>query len=1686
MKTFFVSSTFKDMNYERDAIREITLPKLNAIAKKYGQSVSFCDLRWGIDTSQMSEEEGSKKVLQVCLDEIDRCRPPLVIIIGERYGWIPPKNLVKSIADYKRLLIDDYEKSVTALEIEYGALCDARSGENTLVYIREMDNPPEDYLSEGEEHFRKLNELKSRLFSLAKGKVRTYKAKFNGESLEGVSEFASMLASDLAEIMLPQWEMAANLSPFELERKIQWSYIEEKSNFFKGRDALLDSVIKEIEDGRLFKFIKGDTGSGKSTLFSAIAVKLRQFGWDVLPFICGYTLESNDADDIINNTIYYLEEKLGKTHTESGASLEENAEKRLEEKQKRMSELCFEYAKTGARFIVMADSVENLFSDETRDKLRFIPENLGNGTRFLLTANTSFKTVGVEYDVLNALSDDEVLQVVEGILEKTGYELDSNVKADIKRLPSSKNPLYLSLLIQRLTMMNRNDFFEIRKMGDGMEAISALQRSIIASCSADTDSLCSALIFEAGKRINPTLINKITEYIAFSRFGLREADLEKLLPMEWSALDFAHFLSYMGDSFIMRNDGRFDFSHQSIRRGIVNSCKDPLSVHNAIFDHLQNLDADDEIRQSEILYHAIKAGKSDFVISFTTRNINGNIFEKELKNEAKTVYDIIRTDGEKWLTDIIEYCDGREDFYKFSLFVSVSVASKMMQKQENIASAVRIQRANLNISKKASMSGGSFEASYLFADMILSLCLLIYDAKNNIKTIENSIDKGLERARTIYGDSPSEESRSLLAFMLYIASFYYGNQGIRERTLHAIDLCHEIFELSSKGNTESSLMPSSDISKYHTLAQFYLNLNDRDSLSSALSYASKARELTTEENASAAMKIGVNALLGNIYLAIGGIEGIEKALDAYKSVYLEMKSVYSRSGEISDLNDLLIARNNYVKALLDSGKAGAYSEALPEALENIKVAERVASELGTVASFRPLVLFYMNVGTIYQNLGGASNCKSALESYEKAERVSEIIAKKVSLSGATAELATQKIMIARAYTTVNLGDNAPNALRLINEAIDVLEAVRLEKPNDQSLDSIEHGARTLAAIILSNNALVTANGDGGLDAAFKEAHKAIECALKMKEGNINGWEQSLATAYNNTGLIYRSVYIDNLQSEERFTTRFGSRETMDGIWIKVAESTSDETALISSISVEEINAIEGNSFSNRILPVLLDESLSEEERHEELERISREGDENAERAKEIKDASRKMALEYISKAIDIMQPIGDKLETLECYNSLSIMYQNISELYMFAGDRENILSAIDYQKKSAKLAERIHSLMGSLMTEYAYLKCKASIIFSYFLLEDGDGVVKKAYSILKEFESLYKKWPFAELKYSMLSTYKAFSEACATFDARPDTTEAIEIFENYISHLEADFKKGEEFEENAYSMALACYSKYIYDSEAKPLEYAADLATKGYGIASSVEDGDISSMSTAIRNLYILQQIYVDMEMEESAEYCHVLENLITVCFAANEYTHDYDITEEDGEKSTRDELIIDSIMKITLNPHLDKEKNMDFLANGYRLARMIMDGYDEALKPKAEEFLSFAEKAFTIFDGGENVLAELKSEDYSSYDGDDDDEEYATVGAEEETDELDGNAFASLLGGLDPSALTDENALASLFGGIEPSILSDENALASLFGGIDPSILTDEDNSDAELDEDMLNQLFGGMFPFDGGEDDE
>lgn len=272
MNTIFVSSTFRDMHYERDAIQELVHPRLSQKARTYGQSISFCDLRWGIDTSQLETEVGSRKVLDVCFDEIDRCQPPMVVILGDRYGWIPSEGLVDAVAQRRKLQLDDLEKSVTALEIEYGALRDPARTKNTLFYFREIvGDVPADYLPEDRDHACRMAALKEKITRLSGGTVRTYRLTWNGTGFDGIGAFADLLSADLEALLTARWQRLEQMSPLEKELYTHRSYGLEKAKAFRARQTFAGELLAQVEAGRRLTIVKAPVGSGKSTLIAYLA-----------------------------------------------------------------------------------------------------------------------------------------------------------------------------------------------------------------------------------------------------------------------------------------------------------------------------------------------------------------------------------------------------------------------------------------------------------------------------------------------------------------------------------------------------------------------------------------------------------------------------------------------------------------------------------------------------------------------------------------------------------------------------------------------------------------------------------------------------------------------------------------------------------------------------------------------------------------------------------------------------------------------------------------------------------------------------------------------------------------------------------------------------------------------------------------------------------------------------------------------------------------------------------------------------------------------------------------------------------------------------------------------------------------------------------------------------------------------
>jgi tetratricopeptide (TPR) repeat protein len=141
----FVSSTFRDMFFDREVLVKQVFPEINRFCRARGVDFTGIDLRTGV-TAEQSE---NGMTLNLCLQEVDRCRPYFLCMLGERYGWhissagdiLLEKTFDNTIKlNPKYSWINSFrDRSVTELEIRHGVLNGLSRPDRALFFLRQSD-----------------------------------------------------------------------------------------------------------------------------------------------------------------------------------------------------------------------------------------------------------------------------------------------------------------------------------------------------------------------------------------------------------------------------------------------------------------------------------------------------------------------------------------------------------------------------------------------------------------------------------------------------------------------------------------------------------------------------------------------------------------------------------------------------------------------------------------------------------------------------------------------------------------------------------------------------------------------------------------------------------------------------------------------------------------------------------------------------------------------------------------------------------------------------------------------------------------------------------------------------------------------------------------------------------------------------------------------------------------------------------------------------------------------------------------------------------------------------------------------------------------------------------------------------------------------------------------------------------
>ncbi len=303
----FISSTFRDMQADRDVLVKKTFPQLRKLCESRAVTWTEVDLRWGITTEQQAEG----KVLPYCLAEIERTRPFFIGLLGERYGWVP-ESIPADLLEQQPWLREHLEHSVTELEILHGVLNNPAMADRALFYFRDPayaaaapGGKKDDFVETGPDAERmqgKLRSLKKRIRTAAEQKKLKHPPRENYADPESLG---ALILADFTQIIDELYPAAEVPDPLDQEAARHEAYARSRRFGFVGRGELLRRLNEHCTAPGQPLVLTGESGCGKSALLAEWVHEWRETHSDdlILQHYIGSTPDSADWPRLVRRIL---------------------------------------------------------------------------------------------------------------------------------------------------------------------------------------------------------------------------------------------------------------------------------------------------------------------------------------------------------------------------------------------------------------------------------------------------------------------------------------------------------------------------------------------------------------------------------------------------------------------------------------------------------------------------------------------------------------------------------------------------------------------------------------------------------------------------------------------------------------------------------------------------------------------------------------------------------------------------------------------------------------------------------------------------------------------------------------------------------------------------------------------------------------------------------------------------------------------------------------------------------------------------------------------------------------------------------------------------------------------------------------------------------------------------------------
>ncbi len=640
----FISSTFRDMHAERDHLVRMVFPELKARCRTKRLHLIDVDLRWGVS----EEDADSGKALDICLDEIDSCRPYFLGLMAHRYGWIPPGrqlsitaeeiyhgvlhgNVPRQVVDLRKIIEDKLEgKSLSNEQKNTLAHCyrwDPEKGKYLLkdgatteeervicsvferygsyqrdrsFFFFRSQRLSRDLAQENADDFFEQDAVKQK--NLEALKTEIVAAALPCFEYHDLETFGQMVLDILWKRIQAEAEIPAEEKDWlQQEAEFHEQFMADRTRRFVGRADLLDRMHRfcSSDEQPPLLLITGEPGSGKSALMARFAEELLRAHpeWVIVPHFIGASPASTNLREMLLRICTHLERAIGAN------------EDVLQDIKKLFPDLLGQVAEQ-RKVVLILDAVNQLEKADKALSMLWLPQQLAKNVRCIISTlpgqtqdaiiSRRFKP---QIETVTGLTSSEISELVRTYLREIRHEFPNRqVEQDFYRKVDRGNPLYILVALEELRIFGKFEELaaRIEKLPDN---VSDLFDQVLERIEGD---------------FNQPLVCDCMTTIACGRHGMTAEELQTLLKHHAPHIDpnvepvklpdlLWNRLYRSFSSYLFERSGVIDFFHGQLKEAVghryLQNEADRETVHRVIADYFEKRWAEPYSRALDELPH---------------------------------------------------------------------------------------------------------------------------------------------------------------------------------------------------------------------------------------------------------------------------------------------------------------------------------------------------------------------------------------------------------------------------------------------------------------------------------------------------------------------------------------------------------------------------------------------------------------------------------------------------------------------------------------------------------------------------------------------------------------------------------------------------------------------------------------------------------------------------------------------------------------------------------------------------------------------------------------------------------------------------------------------------------------------------------------------------------------------------